>query len=79
MALEVPLFLEAVGGDTAIPFSARQWRTLADAVWTAEGVIGAGDLLPSQRSGGANMSVDIAPGLVVIQGEAIAAQGSTLR
>lgn len=75
MVLEAPCFLEAVTGDVPIPYSARQWRTLADAVWTVEGVIGAGDLVPSVRAGGANMSVDIAPGLCVIQGDAIAAQG----
>jgi hypothetical protein len=79
VTLETPVWLEAVGGDTAITFSARQLRTIADAVWTTDGVIQASDLLPTARAAGANMSVDVAPGLCVIQGDAIAAQGKYIQ
>jgi hypothetical protein len=75
VVLEAPVWQEAVSGDVPILQSARAYRTVCDAIWTSEGVIGAGDLLPSARAAGANMSVDIAAGLVVIQGDAIAAQG----
>ena len=75
MSFETPLILEAVGGDTAITFSARQLRTIMDAVWSAEGVVTSADLLPSARAAGANMSVDVSAGMVVVQGDSIAAQG----
>ncbi len=40
-----------------------------------EGVAGTGDLTVSQRGAGANMSVDIASGLAVIQGDSVSGQG----
>jgi hypothetical protein len=75
VAFEVPIIVEAVSGDTAITFSARQLRTIADAVWAQEGVVATTDLLPSQRAAGANMSVDLSAGMVIIQGNSIANQG----
>jgi hypothetical protein len=75
VSLEPPLLLEAVSGDIAIPYSARQLRTLADAVWSVDGVISSSDLVPTQRAAGANMSVDVSAGLCVITGDAIAYQG----
>src|SRR6478752_2985505 len=75
MTFETPVWLEAVGGDTAITFSARQIRTIADAVWSGEGVVTSADLLPSARGAGANMSVDVSAGMVVFQGDSIANQG----
>lgn len=78
MALETPLLLEAVTGDTPITFSARQIRTLIDTFAYYEGVVGDGDLKVVQRAAGANMSVDVAVGTVAIRGDAIAYQGKYL-
>lgn len=75
MTLETPVLVEATGGDAAITFSARQLRTIADALWSAEGVCGLTDLVVTQRGAGANMSVDVSAGMVVLQGDAVAAQG----
>lgn len=75
MTLETPVWLEAVTGDTAITYSARQLRTWIDAVFASEGVVGPGDLKVTQRAAGANMSVDVAAGMTVITGDSVAFQG----
>lgn len=56
--------------------SARQDRWLTDRIFS-EGVSdpGAGQLLVTQRAGGANMSVDVAPGDAIIAGDSITDQG----
>ncbi|WP_322767688.1 hypothetical protein [Frankia sp. Cr1] len=78
MVLEVPLFLQAASGDTAIDYSAREVRQLLDAVIVSEGVIGNGDLAVSQRGAGANDSVDVAAGWAAIIGDSVSAQGKYL-
>jgi hypothetical protein len=45
-----------------LPFQ-RMRQLLADSGGVQEGVVGAGDFLVTQRAAGANMSVDVAPGL----------------
>lgn len=69
MSVEV-LYLQT--GET----SARQDRWLPDRIFT-EGIsdVGAGQLAVTQRAGGANMSVDVAPGDGLIAGDSIADQG----
>jgi hypothetical protein len=75
VALETPIWIEAASGDAAITLSARQYRTVPDAIWASEGVVGSGDLTVSQRAAGANMSVDVSAGMVVILGEGTTNQG----
>lgn len=75
MALETPVWLEAVSGDATILYSAREMRTWIDAIFAVEGVCNVADLKVAQRAAGANMSVDVAAGLVCISGDSVAAQG----
>jgi len=79
MTLESPVFLEAIGGDALISYSARQARTILDGLFTKPGVVPAsavgGGLLVSQRGAGANFSVDVAGGLATILGVNVTAQG----
>jgi hypothetical protein len=77
VTLEDPLWLGALPGDEAAApsYSAREWRLLVDALCTAEGVVGLGDLKVGPRGAGANFSVDIAAGKAVVQGDSISGQG----
>lgn len=73
MAIESPLYLQTGS------YSARQDRFLVDYLFT-EGVTDApgGELLVTQRAAGANMSVDVAPGSAVIDGDDADLQGAYL-
>lgn len=75
MALETPVVMQAVGGDTPFNVDARALRTLPDAIYSSEGVVGVSDLTVTQRGAGANMSVDVSAGMVIVQGDAITNQG----
>lgn len=75
MTFETPVWIEAVPGDTPILLSAQQYRTIPDALYSAEGVCGLTDLVVTQRAAGANMSVDVSTGEVVIRGDAVTNQG----
>lgn len=76
MALETPLWLQALTGDPAISYTGQQMRQLVESIFTLPGVTMAGDLAVSQRAAGANMSVDVAAGQAAIRGTSIARQGS---
>lgn len=78
MSLENPLWLEAVTGDAAITYSARQDRTLFDMLVRSPGVSYKGDLLVAQRAAGANLSVDVAAGVAAASGNSVAYQGTYL-
>jgi hypothetical protein len=69
---DAPLWLQALTYPGGVD------RDLIDAVFTAAGVIGSGDLLVAPRGAGPNMSVDIAPGKVVVAGTDVAGQGKYL-
>jgi hypothetical protein len=56
--------------------SALTVRTLSDALSSSSAVVGVNDLKVSQRGAGANMSVDVAGGLCIIDGTESATQGS---
>jgi hypothetical protein len=73
VAIEDPLYLQTK------TYSARQDRFAFDYLFT-EGVsnVSAGQLLVTQRAGGANMSVDVAAGSAFIDGDDVALQGSYL-
>jgi hypothetical protein len=63
------------GGDSAIPYSALDFRSIVDALILSEGVIGLASLDVSQRAAGANFSVDVATGFACITGDDVALQG----
>lgn len=56
-------------------YSAAQMRHLMKQLGVQEGVLGATDFDPSQRGAGANMSVDIAAGDALVQGDDVTRQG----
>lgn len=62
----------------SLTYPAQSDRLLADTVYTQGGVAGAAALAVTQRGAGANMSVDIAAGTVVIAGTSVAGQGKYL-
>lgn len=76
MTLYAPLLLEAVTGDTAISYSAQDFRSVIAALTPNTGVVRATDLQVSQRAAGANLSVDVASGRALIAGGSIANQGT---
>lgn len=55
-------------------YSATDDRILLSAIWVSQGVTGPSDMAVTQHAAGANMSVDVAPGYVVILGTSIAGQ-----
>ncbi len=69
MTLLVPAWMQSQS------YSAQQDRLVALAA-TRPGIVELGDLAVSPRAAGTNMSVDIAPGTVVIKGTDIANQGN---
>jgi hypothetical protein len=69
---DAPLWMQA------LTYPAGTDRDLIDAVFASGGVIAAGGLAVAPRAAGANMSVDIAPGLVVVAGTDAAGQGKYL-
>lgn len=78
MALKVPLFCQAAGGDTAVSYAALDYRSsLVGALIRTEGVIDRhlGGLRVSQRGAGANFTVDIAAGITAVQGDDVSGQG----
>lgn len=78
MAIETVL-LQPVSGDSAITYSARQLRAhLVANIFSREGVIDflGGDLKVTQRSEGANFTVDIAVGGAAVFGDDQAGQGA---
>lgn len=55
--------------------TAEQDRALLNMIWKAEGITDLGALAVSQRGAGANMSVDVAAGQAVVQGDDSSVQG----
>lgn len=74
MTLQRPLYMQAQSGDAAMPYAAIATRQDYDTTYATEGVINLG-LQVTQRGAGANMSVDVAAGACVIQGDDVAGQG----
>jgi hypothetical protein len=78
VALLKPAVLQPVSGDTAIPYSAQDFRaTLLSAMFSREGVydLRGGHLKVAQRALGANMTVEVAAGRAAIQGDDASDQG----
>ncbi len=78
MALEMPLVMQAVTGDPAIPFTAQQQRGVHDALAPQSGIVRKNDLLVGPRAAGANFTVDVAAGQCAIKGTSVAEQGTYL-
>jgi len=72
------MWLEAVPGDPAIPYSGQQLRRLIQGIAPLEGVVLRGDFNVSQRAGGANFSVDVATGTATVLCDTIALGGMYL-
>jgi hypothetical protein len=66
---DAPLWLQA------LTYPAGVDRDLIDAVFATGGVIGGGDFLVAPRGAGANMSVDVAAGKIVVPGTDVSLQG----
>lgn len=78
MTLERPLWMQkADPGDPDIEYSARLMRALPDAVFD-EGRVASTHLVATERGAGANTSVDISAGLVVVEGNDESNQGKYL-
>ncbi|MCW2904933.1 MAG: hypothetical protein JWO67_7198 [Streptosporangiaceae bacterium] len=75
MTLKTPLYMQPTGSDPTIQYSALDMRALLDGLFTAEGVISGSGLRVSQRSAGANFSVDVSAGPAVIIGDDVTNQG----
>jgi hypothetical protein len=75
---DAPLWLQKTGADADITYTAILDRTVFDALYLAEGVLGQTSFLVSQRGAGANFSVDVAAGYAVILGDSVANQGKYL-
>lgn len=78
MALLTPLWMQAAPGDTAPQYSASLDRQLLMATVVNEGVTRLTGLRVTQRGAGANMSVDVASGQILIIGDDVAGQGRYL-
>ncbi len=76
MALGPPLFLQALTGDTAISYTAQDFRSAISTLAPNAGTVRENDLKVGPRAAGANMSVDVADGKAVVQGTSIAQQGT---
>lgn len=70
--------MQASGGDSALTYSGLDIRSVIDALFSTEGVVGTGALAVTQRGAGATMSVDIAAGFCVITGDDTTTQGKYL-
>ena len=71
MAAETPpIFLQAGSHDAE-----HTRRALASIVGNRPGIVGAGDLVVTQKSGTPNMSVDVAEGQVIVAGDEATYQG----
>lgn len=76
--VDIPLWMQATGGDAALVNSANDYRALIDNIYDAEGVNSLGDFTVTQRGAGANFSVDVSAGAAVVQGDNVANQGKFL-
>lgn len=78
MVFETPLVMEPLPGDPEIDYTAYNFRAIIDAMFQAQGTVLSTDLLVAPRGAGANMSVDVAAGVAVIQGDSGTLQGKYL-
>ncbi|MEU0469922.1 hypothetical protein ABZ215_38495 [Amycolatopsis sp. NPDC006131] len=70
-----PLYLQPVSGDSAILYSAQDFRRTVSSLFPRAGVLNPSFTI-TQRSAGANFSIDISAFRAVIQGTSVTDQGS---
>lgn len=75
MTLLKPVWMQPTGADPSLYYAGGELRQFAQALISAEGVIGPSGLVVAQRGAGANFSVDIAAGQCAILGGDVANQG----
>ncbi|GGV34269.1 hypothetical protein GCM10010182_67700 [Actinomadura cremea] len=75
MTLYTPLFMQAAEGDDTIEYDGRAMRLLLTGIWSSEGPVN-NSFGVSQRSAGANMSVDVAGGTAIVTGNDVSLQGT---
>lgn len=76
MAPKRPLYMQAGGGDSALSYSAADYRQMLASLVSGEGVLWG--MAVTQRSAGANFSVDVAAGANAIVGDDVSNQGTYL-
>ena len=74
MTLYTPLWMQAATGDTPPEYGGLTDRQLILSLWDTEGPVWG--LGVTQRGAGANMSVDVGPGMAVITGNDVSPQGT---
>lgn len=79
MVLKKPLYMQPAEGDAEIEYSAVDYRSLLHGLFRSDGILRpdtvAGGLKVSQRAAGADLSVDVAAGRAIIEGDSVADQG----
>lgn len=79
MTLKTPIYMQAASGDTAISYSALDYRSFLHGLFRTDGIlrpdVTAGGLKVTQRAAGANFSVDVAAGRCIIEGDDVTDQG----
>jgi len=70
-----PLFMQAAEGDSTIEYDGRLMRLMLTGTWSSEGPVN-DSFQVSQRSAGANMSVDVSGGTAVVTGNDVSLQGT---
>lgn len=76
MTLHPPLYMQAAEGDTAIDYTGQLMRLAFTGAWASPGVTGRNQFKVSQRSAGANMSVDVSGGTALVTGTSVSLQGT---
>lgn len=79
MTLKEPIYMQVATGDTAVEYSAEDYRSLLHGLFRTDGIFrpdtAAGGLQVSQRGAGADLSVDVAAGRCIIEGDDASDQG----
>lgn len=79
MTLKTPIYMQAASGDSAISYSALDFRSFLHGLFRTDGVMRpdtvAAGMQVTQRAAGADLSVDVAAGRCMIEGDSVADQG----
>lgn len=73
---DYPAWLQATGGDAAIPYSAADDRGVIEAIFPTEGLLFSPTAFLMTQNGGGDNSVNIAAGRAVVKGDPNVLQGS---
>lgn len=78
MTLRRPLWMQASGADTPFSYSGQEFREHLPLLVDAEGVQNYQALRVHQRTAGANFTVEVEPGIGIVQGDSVSDQGMYL-